>query len=154
MVVFNTALGSTYLVLGHSTKRHKSDHTQVGHDKSDIGWKDPSDLTIYVEQKEGLHFLTASERKVMVLRKDGLFLITQDGEITSKGEPIEYSLKPKIGLLPIELSGLKEHSWGLIFGDNGKYHVGNKITEIYEEEEEENQFIGYLDRLANEEQSA
>ena len=74
---FTTAKGSTYSVIGQSTKRNKAARSDVGHE-GDSGEKESSVKTIYVDQNAAN--LSAAGRnnvtKPRVIIKDGRARLT------------------------------------------------------------------------------
>lgn len=132
---FRTSKGSTYSVDGNGrTVRDKALHE--GHSPSDVGIKDRSEQTVYVNAADssrvGSHFgLNKEARPKVVVRDDGIHLLswnTAEGRWGRNGNPIPYTTSPKVGESPVELWGLKNDP---VLGTTAsKVHAGNEITEV------------------------
>lgn len=135
--IFKTSKGSMYFGDAKGkTLRFKTPH--IGHNPSDVGWKKPSDQTIYVNTKDAMEIA-----KGINYFNRWLVFTTNDSEEKRlvyieliNGQPkkirnIEYTTIPAIGLSPIEMSdGVNAYVPSFITFPN-KLHVGNEITEIY-----------------------
>lgn len=135
VVNFKTSKGSEYTIGENGiTTRNKTLHE--GHSKTDVGLKEPSEKTLYVNKDEaariGSHFSLNKEAKPKVLvRDDGIYLLswnTKENRWGLNGEKIPYTDTPKVGESPIEFWGIKNDPQ---LGNTAhKVHAGNEITEI------------------------
>lgn len=134
---FKTARGSTYDLYGDgTTQRTKSSHVDVGHDPNDVGLKERSVKTVYVD-KDKVSGLSAAGvegmEKPRVVLKDGLaslvFLNKEGGYGRSpSGKNIPYSETPKVGLSPLELWQPNKQFPG--YEAFRGMHAGSPITEL------------------------
>ena len=146
---FKTAKGSTYTVdpADGTTIRNKSSHTGGGHDPADVGTKQKSSKTVYVDEK------TSTEiAQYQGLNRPVYYQVTDDGKIIAViaqengkltltklagGRSASTKANPAVGLHPLELWGPEEH-----LDKNGKpvtlyhgNHPGNAIVELTTEAE-------------------
>lgn len=134
-MTFKTSKGSTYTVGGNgSTVRNKSLHQ--GHDPKDVGLKEPSELTVYVDKTEssriGSHMsLNKDARPQVLVRDDGVYLISwnpKENRWGIHGKPIPYTKQPEVGRSPVEFWKMTDDAQ--LGRRAGKVHAGNEITEI------------------------
>ena len=146
---FKTAKGSTYTVdpADGTTIRNKSSHTGGGHDPADVGIKQKSSKTVYVDEK------TSTEiAQYQGLSSPVYYQVTDDGQIIAViaqkngkltltrlagRKSASTEANPAVGLHPLELWSPKEH-----LDKNGKpvtlyhgNHPGNAIVELTTEAE-------------------
>lgn len=128
---FETAQGSTYTVDGETTTRTKSLHK--GHDPKDVGLKEPSQKTVYVDPKfateVGMWNTSSGKQKLIILKDGKVMLISRADQGASHGrDPLindsSFSTTPAVGLSPLELTNM--NGVGAYAGN----HPGNAITKI------------------------
>lgn len=134
---FQTEKGSVYTVSGQSTTRNKAARDLPGHE-GDFGTKEPSALTIYVDENAGA--LSAAglnglgSKGARVALKDGkATLVTwnerQNGWGASDGSrDIPYHLEPAVGRYPLEL--WREAGDVPGYAAFSKMHAGNRIVSV------------------------
>lgn len=134
---FQTEKGSVYTVSGQSTARNKAARNLPGHE-GDFGAKEPSALTIYVDENAGA--LSAAglsglgSKGARVALKDGkATLVTwnerQNGWGASDGSrDIPYHLEPAVGRYPLEL--WREAGDVPGYSAYSKMHAGNRIVSV------------------------
>lgn len=121
---FTTELGSTYTVTGRSTTRTKSKHP--GHDPADVGQKEPSAFTVYVNPEiareiGAFNTIGPSEADPTVSVEGSEIVLRSKfgkGWTQASEKRFPFEEHPRVGLSPVE------------FWDNGKNHPGNVITAI------------------------
>jgi hypothetical protein len=136
---FTTSQGSTYVVNGQSTTRTKTPH--IGHDPSDVGVKQPSHRTVYVDPQfateVGMWNTSSSTGKRIMLGEDGKVTLvsTAPGSNRPGRDPLVYdsrfSTEPKTGLAPLELFNPSDISGRELYSGN---HPGNAITSIAQQQ--------------------
>lgn len=133
-VGFKTSQGSTYTLDGESTQRTKILHK--GHDPKDVGLKEPSERTVYVDNQAARRtgmFGTQSGKKTLAVLPDGTIgLLGWNAKENkwgiSPGDRFPFSTTPEVGKAPLELWKGRDDEGG--FRTFGKWHPGNAITEI------------------------
>lgn len=137
IVEFQTAKGSTYTVNGQATVRNKAARDLPGHE-GDFGQKDPSALTIYLDDNAG----ALSAAGLNGLGPKGARVAIRDGKATlvtwnekaggwgaSEGSRnIPYHLEPAVGRYPLELWNGAEDVPG--YQAFSKMHAGNQIIAV------------------------
>lgn len=131
--VFITAKGSTYEFSGSSTRRFKTPHK--GHAQTDVGWKSPSDRTVYLKPEDAnevgmLGSLSGTAAKRVVIDDARGVVVTMSQPIkwagTNKWQKLgefPFTETPAVGAAPLEVwqkTPTTSHAW----------HAGNKITKI------------------------
>lgn len=133
---FTTEKGSVYTIDEQGrTQRTKSAH--AGHDKDDVGLKEASDQTFFVDPEHaqliGMHNSLDKSAKPRVLIRDNYALLVswnaKENRWGRHGEPIPLSNSPTMGRSPLEVWGMK-HDKELGGMVPSKNHPGNKITEL------------------------
>lgn len=128
--VFKTDQGSIYFANEEGvTQRVKSLHT--GHSASDVGLKDPSLFTVYLDKKSTLFLAQAAEDgKHMIIFDDYMFTFdVQDRKPIRTSENYSFVRKPQIGLCPYEVFRFEK----ILDGFRPLYHhFGNAITHLEE----------------------
>lgn len=139
IVGYKTAKGSTYEVhAGGETTRTKSDHTAAGHDPGDVGVKQKSVKTIYVDPRiasalsaAGITAPGGTSWRV-ALRDGKATLISRRADRPWGAAPesrgIPFSLTPEVGKAPVELWKLTDDVPG--HESYSGMHAGNEITEV------------------------
>lgn len=133
IVGFTTSKGSTYTLEGSSTQRTKTLHE--GHDVKDVGLKEPSQHTVYVDPdlaaEIGMWQTSNFTNKQVGLNPDGSLDLTSVNPDTGvRGRdvtiaPAKYSTTPEVGKSPLEL--WKQDPQSGRFSGN---HPGNPIVEL------------------------
>lgn len=139
-IVFQTAQGSIYKFDGKKTVRFKTPHQ--GHLPTDVGVKQASELTIFVDpqfaREVGMWQTSSAQKKRLILWEGKVVLLSlnpktqQHGKDRIIGNP-GYVLTPAVGLSPLELWDRDTHQWswsspGLeVFSGS---HPGNAIVKI------------------------
>lgn len=130
---FKTSQGSTYEVNGESTRRHKTPHQ--GHDPKDVGWKEPSERTVYVDPEDaralGMHG-GLSGRKTVMSRGDALYPLAwneqaNDWGMSPSDKPVPFTTTPEVGKSPVELWQGEDEGRGRTYRN---WHPGNPIVEM------------------------
>lgn len=128
--IFKTSKGSTYVVDSTGvTRRFKVEH--AGHNSADVGWKETSDLTVYISTKgcDILLDILSNKRAVMVIQESRILLCYQeDGKWVYHNQGIKTVFDPAIGLHPVEFWGVQTNVNGATTSE--KYHIGNNIVSI------------------------
>lgn len=150
---FKTEKGSTYQVNGRSTTRNKSDHTQQGHDATDVGEKEPSLVTVYFDRSAAKASLSAAgvqnvskSRVVLDENNKRAYLFTWNeaagkwGLTAGMRDGVPYETEPRVGLSPLEVwkeTSPEDSPIGAIEQDKRSglrsfsgMHEGNKIVEV------------------------
>lgn len=133
---FKTAQGSSYVVDAEGrTTRAKSAH--VGHDPADVGQKQQSEKTVYVDELAsraiGMQGQVQGSRRGMVENDGRLYPVAWNaaenrwGVAPSSRGGFEFSHVPEVGKHPIELWEGRDGDQGREYG---KWHAGNAITEL------------------------
>ena len=134
-LTFQTSKGSTYKVYEDGTTvRNKTLH--AGHDPKDVGIKERSELTVYVNPNDAGEIggwgqlLTGVKGRRIVLVGDKIYRTSinpKTGKRGRDGPPIDIvSYSPRLGLAPVEL---REPSQSVPGGWRWN-HPGNEITSM------------------------
>lgn len=130
---YTTSQGSNYIQYTNlTTKRFKTPH--LFHDATDVGWKERSELTVYVPSAEARKIakhIFSDGKKWVVFQDRKILLVAQkpnENVLELVHEPIPYLRIPRIGLSPFEVWGFNAHDIGHFV--TGKMHVGNEIVEV------------------------
>ncbi len=128
---FETAQGSTYAVNGQSTTRNKSQH--AGHDPQDMGLKEPSEKTVYVDPKLATEIgawntLSAGGKRIRIAG-DQIQLLSKNPRTGQLGidrtiNNPAFTTAPELGKSPLELWKSDERG---MYASN---HPGNAIVRI------------------------
>lgn len=107
---FQTSQGSVYLIRNQGTQRYKTTHQY--HDKTDIGFKTPSDKTVYIDPKfaseVGAWTTSNAPKKRVLLQNNKVVLLSWNGMQNKFGiDRLHYdptfTLQPEVGKAPLEL---------------------------------------------------
>ncbi|MFK0330910.1 LPD38 domain-containing protein [Rhizobium sp. NPDC090275] len=134
---FETERGSTYEVSGPSTTRTKAARDLPGHE-GDAGLKDPSELTVYVDENVG----ALSSAGLEGVGSNGSRVVLKDGKATlltwnekagawgstESSRDIVYHSEPAVGRYPLELWKQKDDVPG--YQAYSSMHAGNKIVKV------------------------
>ena len=139
---FQTAKGSTYSHQNGQTVRVKTQHE--GHDTKDVGLKNKSDETHYVNPQDakeiGMWQTLQSSNKRIVRQGDELLLTSKNpktGKQGLDGRIKIQSKEPKVGLAPVELFDKSSQGEGWYRGN----HPGNEITSMTKPEDSHGEFV-------------
>ena len=139
---FQTAKGSVYSHQNGQTVRVKVPHE--GHDTKDVGLKNKSDETHYVNPQDakeiGMWQTLQSSNKRIVRQGDELLLTSKNpktGQQGLDGRIKIQSKEPKVGLAPVELFDKSSQGEGWYRGN----HPGNEITSMTDPKETHGQFV-------------
>jgi hypothetical protein len=137
VIGFSTSKGSVYELENNSTIRTKSEHQF--HDPSDIGQKEKSDITYYVDKKAagsiGMIGGVSGTKRSVIVQGENIYPVSWNEKenkwgIAPSDKGITFSREPKEGLYPIELWQGNESQQIKGGIEYSKWHAGNKITEL------------------------
>ncbi len=139
-VTFTTSKGSVYHFSSGRSQRNKADHQY--HDPKDIGTKEISDRTVFVQQQFareiGMWGASSGQKKRLVLAEGKVYLLSWNEVAGKHGldkliSDNSFSVTPAVGLCPLELWNKDISPWTWIKPGMDVYkssHPGNQIIKI------------------------